>query len=90
MTPAEQRALNDIQGYAAAGRLRFTSHARKRMNQRNADADDVVEGIKTSTNCLWQPKEGTWRLDGGADLDGDDFDGICVVLDDDVLVVTLF
>lgn len=85
MTPAE--ALRLIQGYAAAGRLRFTAHAEQRMDTRNVTRGDVRRAIASAAEA--RPTEAeTWRLDG-ADLDGDPLAVVCA-LRDGVVVVTVF
>jgi hypothetical protein len=90
MSPAEQNALKDCQGYAAAGRMRLSWHVESEsMPDRGATIDDVKEAIRTSTNCKWQPDKNTWRLEGGMDLD-DETMTVIAVLDDGVLVVTIF
>ena len=58
------------------------------MRERNATAEDIRAAIKTSTSCTAAQEE-RWRLDGGTDLDGEAL-SVIVILDDGVLVVTLF
>jgi hypothetical protein len=43
VTPAE--ALRDIRGYAAAGRVELTKHARERMAQRGMRMRDVMHAL---------------------------------------------
>lgn len=84
MTPSE--ALRLIQGYAAAGRIEFSHHARTRMRERGAGRDDVLRAIATATAA--GPSDTRWRLDG-ADRDGDALTVVCSVCDG-VVVVTVF
>ena len=49
MTPAE--ALRDIRGYAAAGRVELTKHARERMAQRGMRMRDVMHALTHATEC---------------------------------------
>lgn len=85
MTDAE--ALEDIRGYAAAGRIVFSPHARQRMHQRRISVGDVATAIAHAKSCE-AAADGRWRL-CGPDLDGEDTDIVCV-LDEGVLVVTVF
>ncbi len=84
MTPAE--ALKLIQGYAAAGRVELTLHARQRMRERGARREDVLRAIAVATSA--RASDDRWRLDG-ADTDGDALSVVCV-LADGVVVVTVF
>ena len=85
MTASE--ALRDIRGYAQVNRLRYSIHAITRMDERNATRGDVKNALITATSCTSQG--GTkWKVTGGVDLEGDPL-GIAVVLDGDVLIVTV-
>ncbi len=86
MTPDE--ALRDIRGYAAANRLRYTAHALARMQERTASRSDVKNALVTATACAAQG-ETKWCVSGGHDLDGEALT-VVVVLEDGVLVVTLY
>lgn len=86
LTPAA--ALRDIQGYAAANRVRFAKpHAFERMDQRGATVDDVIFALRTAKSCAIQDN-GRWKV-ASADPEGDEMTIICA-LGDGVLVVTLF
>lgn len=86
MTEPERLAL--VRGYAAAGRWEVErSHGIPRMRQRGASFVDVEYGLLNGTWCDVQ-ENGRWKL-GTTDVDGDELTLILVV-DDGVLVVTLF
>lgn len=87
MTPAEAEALRDIRGYAAAGRVEYTRHARQRMGERGVVREDVECALRDATRCESEPQE-RWRV-YGVDRDGVDL-VVVVVLEAGVLVVTLF
>ncbi|MCC6555448.1 MAG: DUF4258 domain-containing protein [Polyangiaceae bacterium] len=87
MTRIELAALADIRGYAAAGRISFTTHARTRMVQRNVKPGDVRSALVAAVACKGQP-DGTWKV-AGPDMDGDALD-LVVVLEGGVLIVTVF
>ncbi len=86
MTLAE--ALRLIQGYAAAGRVRFTTHAEQRMEQRHVTRREVSRAIATATDVSPSGEAEAWRLDG-RDTDGDALTVVCA-LRDGVIVVTVF
>jgi hypothetical protein len=85
---AAAEALRDVRGYAAAGRLRFTRHARERMRERGATASDVRHALSSATRCDEATEAGRWKV-RGQDLDGDEL-VMVVVLEGDVVVVTVF
>jgi hypothetical protein len=72
--------LERVKLAAKLGGLKVTRHARIRMDERGATAEDVRQAILTSSVALEQPDEGTIRLEGGADTDGV---GLKVVVADD-------
>lgn len=81
------KAMKDIKGYAAAGRITFTRHARLRMSQRNVADRDVFRALSTASQCV--PADGaSWKV-SGKDLDGDDLDMV-VAVENGVIVVTVF
>jgi hypothetical protein len=86
MTPAE--ALKAIRGLASANRIAISSHAYRRMNQRGATFADVHHALTHAQQCAWQAQHQRWKVES-ADLDGDDLT-LAVVIEDDVIVVTLF
>ena len=75
---------------ARHGQLRITGHARDRMPQRNATLEDIETAVCSATAAKHDPEKGTWKLTGGADIDGDSLD-VCVAIEGNVVrVVTLF
>lgn len=87
VTKAEQTVLADVRGYAAAGRISLTTHARARMVQRNVKPGDVRVALVSAVSCKGQA-DGKWK-ETGPDMDGDALD-LVVVLEAGVLVVTVF
>ena len=87
MTPAEAQALDDVHGYAAANRVRFSRHAWQRMDERGATEVDVLHALKTAASCVAQAN-GRWKVPS-KDREGDDLVAV-VAIEDGVLVVTLF
>ena len=87
MIRAELAALADVRGYAAAGRISLTTHARARMVQRNVKPGDVRSALVSAVACKGQADR-TWKV-AGPDMDGDHLD-LVAVLDDGILVVTVF
>lgn len=87
MTSAEAQILADVRGYALAGRVRFTRHAWLRVDERQATQGDVLHALTAAERCRGVGEE-RWRVEG-KDRDGDDLT-VIVVLEDGVLVVTLF
>ncbi len=82
-------ALRTIQGLAAEGRIRFTDHAANgSMVERAATVGDVRCALVTATVARPQPN-GVWRVEGGADLDGEGLAAV-VLIDRGVVVVTVF
>jgi hypothetical protein len=87
VTCSEAQALEQIHGYAAANRVRFTRHAWQRMDERNIAEVDALHALKTAPECVAQ-ENGRWKVPG-KDLGGDDLTAV-VVMEGGVLVVTLF
>ena len=79
--------LQDIRGYAAAGRWAMTAHARRRAAERGVRPEDVRHALTTASTCSEQG-DGSWKVPS-QDTAGDDLTTI-VMLEDGVLVVTLF
>jgi hypothetical protein len=86
MTHAE--AMQEVRGLAAAGRVRFVGHARKRMGERGARVLDVVHALANATDCRAADEPGRWRATG-PDRDGDELTAI-VEIDNGVLVITIY
>jgi hypothetical protein len=87
VSDAERAALQDIRGYASANRIGYAPHALARMLQRNVRRVDVHHALVAARVCASQP--GARYKVTGPDFDGDDLD-VIVVIEDGVLVVTLF
>lgn len=85
---SSEQALAEIRGYAAANRIRLTGHASLRMQQRGADFRDVRSALMTATACTEQ-QNGSWRIEGGVDRDGDDLT-VVAAIEQGVVVITLF
>lgn len=83
-------ALRDVRGFAAAGRVRFTRHARTRAAERVGGSSvgelHVVHALKLATSCV--PSDAKWKV-SGPDLDGDELTAV-VALEAGVIVVTVF
>ena len=63
--------LDRVQQLLSNGDLIWTKHAREQMGFRNAARNDVRQAIRCATSAVFQEEEGTVRLRGGKDLDGD-------------------
>lgn len=79
-------ALRHVRSYAAANRVRFSRHARERMGERGASAEHVMHALQSATTCSSSGER--WKVTG-PDLDGDALT-VVVVLEDEVIVVTVF
>jgi len=88
MAMAPDEALQLIRGYAAAGRIFLTPHARDRMRERGVQFRDVRHGLVNAVSCRWQDDRGTWRVTT-ADCGGDDL-VMAVALEGQDVVVTVF
>jgi hypothetical protein len=82
-----QEGLELIRGYALANRIIITRHAEVRMVERGMTVEDIHHGLCTASACSQQP-EGRWRV-RSLDREGIDLT-LIVVLDDGVVIVTLF
>jgi hypothetical protein len=80
-------ALRDIQGYAAANRVRFSRHAYDEMREAGATEEDVVHALAYATRCRPGNVRGRWKATG-PDLDGKPLD-VVVVVQDGLFVVTV-
>lgn len=80
-------ALDDIRGYAAARRIRLTSHGRDRMSTRGVTYEDLRYGLMNATTCE-QTENGRWKVDS-IDRSGDRLTAI-ILFWDGLLVVTVF
>ncbi len=84
----DTKALAEIQRLASLNRIVYTGHALTRMDDRGASRADVRSALITATSARRQER-GTWRVEGGRDLDGDDLTAV-VDIEADVIVVTVF
>lgn len=83
-----RKVLADVRGYARAGRIRYTWHARNEsMPKRRVTYGDVENALINATSCLPDEDE-TWKVIG-PDVDGDDLK-LIVVVEEGVLVVTVW
>lgn len=81
--------LRDVRGYATAGRVHLTRHARERLYERCGGlVEHVKHALRNARDCADDGDERRWKVTG-PDLDGDMLTMI-VVIDDGVVVVTLF
>jgi hypothetical protein len=87
VSPAEAEALQDIRGYAGAGRVVFPTHARRRMRERGADEEDVIHALTGAASCEAEPPD-RWKVPG-RDRDGDPLT-VVVVIEAGLIVVTLY
>lgn len=55
MTIMNDNLLEDIQGYAAARRIRVASRARKRISDLGLTYDDLRYGLMRATSCTQSP-----------------------------------
>lgn len=58
------------------------------MQQRGAELRDVRSALMTATTCTAQQR-GAWRVEGGADRDGDELT-VVAALEPGVVVITVF
>lgn len=85
MTPAEAR--REIRRLAIARRVRFSPHARQRMNERFVRPQDIYSTLENCVSCKAGQGE-RWKV-AGPDTDGDELT-LVVTIEDDVVVVTVF
>lgn len=79
--------LQNIRGYAAAGRVVIIDHAWQRMEERGATQEDVLFALRTAHACS-QQANGRWKV-FGSDLDGVDMT-VIVEMQSDLIVVTMY
>lgn len=82
-------ALHEIRRLATQGRVIYTRHAEQRMDERRVKRSDVIHALTSATDARWQADRQTFAVTGGVDMTGDELT-VIVVIQDDVLVVTLF
>lgn len=88
-TEGTDEVLEKVRHAESAGYCVFTVHARDRMRERNARAADVRNAIRTATSAR-RRENGSWKLTGGKDIDGDDLDFAVDISGDSVRIVTIF
>jgi len=82
-----REALEDIRGYAAARRIRVSSHGQRRMSERGVTYADLRYGLMRATACE-EGESGRWTVDS-VDMGGDRLTTI-VLFWDGLLVVTVY
>ena len=83
-------ALAEIKRLAGVPwRIVWTSHATRRMRDRKAFEQDVINALLTSTTARWQADHQSWAVDGGVDVDGDDL-GVRVNIEADLIIRTVY
>jgi hypothetical protein len=82
-----QRALEDVRGYAAARRIRITSHGRRRMSESGVTYADLRHGLMNATACK-EGERGQWNVEV-ADISGDRLTAV-ILFWDGLLIVTVF
>jgi len=87
VTPAETSALADARGYALANRVVISQHARRRMEERGVEPEDVYSALLGARLCTSDTRGG-WRV-SGADRSGDVLT-VVIRITSGVLVVTVF
>ena len=81
------QALEDVRGYARAGRYRILRHAWEEMAEANARERDVHHALANARSCRLQ-ENGRWRVEGEY-LDGEEL-ALVVEIEDGLVVVTVF
>ncbi|HEY3451050.1 MAG TPA: DUF4258 domain-containing protein [Myxococcales bacterium] len=87
MTPEELRALEDVRGYARAGRIALTDHASQRMRERRITWENLRLALASAGSCT-EARGGAWSV-RGVDRSGEDL-SVIVSFEDAVVVVTVF
>jgi|GEM_PF-1621737 len=81
--------LKRVRQAARTRQYYVSNHAWDRMNERGVTLRDVQSAMASATSAAWHETEETWRVNGGTDLEGDPL-VLCVVVNWDVLLVTIF
>jgi hypothetical protein len=87
MTPAE--ALEDVRGYAKAGRIMMSGHADQEMRNAGATFADVQRALSNAQKCRPSKDSPDRWVITGPDLDEDDLT-LVVVIESGVIVVTVW
>lgn len=82
-------ALARIKELVARGHVRFTFHARVRMDERNVSAGDVCNALATATKADHQMAKDNYRVSGGTDRDGEPL-VVVVAIEADAVIITIF
>jgi hypothetical protein len=85
----DAKVLAEVQRLARLDRIIVTVHARVRMAERGVTRAHLRSALVSATAAIRQPDRSNWRIEGGADNEGDDLT-VIVDLEADVIVVTLF
>lgn len=90
MPQKSDELLDRIKKAARLGQVITTKHARDEMEAARASAKSVEHAIQTATKAIERNDNGTVRLEGGTDIDGDE---LTVVVAEDprgLRLVTVF
>mgnify|MGYP001404377411 CR=1 FL=1 len=79
--------VRDIRGFAAARRVRVTSHGRKRMSERGVTYADLRHGLMSANDCE-EGANGGWKV-CTSDMSGDPLT-VILFIQDGLLIVTVF
>ena len=82
-------ALARIKDLVSKGFIRYTFHARRRMDERNATARDVRTAILSSTKAEHNVEKDNYRLTGGCDTDGHPMT-VVAAIEADCVVITIY
>ena len=79
--------VRDIRGFAAARRVRVTSHGQRRMSERGVTYADLRHGLMNTTDCE-EGANGRWKV-CTTDMSEDPMT-ITLFIQDGLLIVTVF
>jgi hypothetical protein len=79
--------IRDIRGFAAARRVRVTSHGRRRMSERGVTYADLRHGLMNADDCE-EGANGRWKV-CTSDMSGDPLN-VILFIQDGLLIVTVF
>lgn len=80
--------LAEVRRCGARGLVRYSTHALRRMDERNVREKDVLCALRSAARCGPADRPGRWKV-FGQDLDDDEL-VLVVVLQAGVIVVTVF
>ena len=86
MTPAQ--ALREAHVAGQQGLFEVSSHALRRMMERNVTREDIRCALRSATSATHQDVD-KWRLEGGRDVDGEPL-GVVAVFVDRRIIITVF